>query len=204
MRKSIDTRLIGAYHLFMKEYDEKELLRLLPIALEFATEKHDGQSYGKSDLPHMFHVKKVVAKVDELFRGVVSASHLLRLKIIAYLHDVIEDCDVLREEIASIFGEDIAESVFLISVSPSHPETGERLKSRREKHLFYNPQVASKVDVILVKLADRIGNVSHSGEQGSSLFKMYQKEHPSFRSTIRPSCPGKFLFAFDILDDLLK
>ena len=68
-------------------------------ALEFATEKHKGQldRAGKPYIEHPKAVAKMLKGEDE--------------KIVAMLHDTVEDTDATIEEIRSKFGEKIADAV---------------------------------------------------------------------------------------------
>lgn len=170
-------------------------------ARRFSAKKHAGQLYGSH--PYVFHLAQVEDKVVELYAGLLEYDHIIRLRILARLHDIVEDTDATSEEIELRFGLDMSESVSLISTVEVHPEDGTPLKYRREKHVFTYPRIASKLDVILVKLADRLANVSHAKTTGGPL-KMYMKEHPKFRSAIRPYTPEKFMFVWDILDELLE
>lgn len=68
-------------------------------ALEFATEKHSGQvdRAGKPYIEHPKAVAKMLLKDDE--------------KVVALLHDTVEDTDATIEEIRSKFGDKIADAV---------------------------------------------------------------------------------------------
>ena len=83
---------------------DKELDQLLVRrAFDFAREKHTGQTR-RSGEPYILHPIAVAAILADLEMGpeVLAA---------ALLHDVVEDCGVSREELAGIFGEEIAQLV---------------------------------------------------------------------------------------------
>ena len=85
---------------------EMEQVRL---AYEIASRAHEGQMRDEGS-PYILHPLRVaVSLVDEL--DIVSP----KLVCAALLHDVIEDSPVTREQIASMFGEEVAEIVWLLT-----------------------------------------------------------------------------------------
>lgn len=90
------------------ELTEKELA-LVAEAFEFACEAHAGQMRDEGT-PYIVHpVRVAAALVNEL--EVFSP----RLVCAALLHDVIEDSPTSRAQIAQMFGEEIAEVVWLLT-----------------------------------------------------------------------------------------
>ena len=69
----------------------------------FAKKAHEGQ-VDKSGKPYFGHPKAVAAMVE----GEVE-------KTVAYLHDVVEDTGVSVEEIRSLFGDEVADAVDLLT-----------------------------------------------------------------------------------------
>lgn len=72
---------------------------LLKMAEEFATEKHRGQ-VDRAGKPYINHPRVVADGVD----GV-------KEKIVAWLHDTVEDSGATVSEIREVFGDDIADAV---------------------------------------------------------------------------------------------
>ena len=79
--------------------------------------------------------------------------------VTALLHDVIEDTPATRDEIAELFGEEIAELVEGVTklsqagaVTPSTPRQAENLRK-------FILAISKDVRVLLVKLADRLHNM---------------------------------------------
>ena len=68
-------------------------------AEKFAEEKHFGQ-FDRAGAPYIEHPRAVAAKVD------TDAE-----KIVAFLHDTVEDTNATLDEISVLFGSDIAEAV---------------------------------------------------------------------------------------------
>jgi GTP pyrophosphokinase len=81
------------------EYD----IDLLIKAINFATEKHNGQ-FREDGKPYISHPLAVAESVTSP-----------KARIIAVLHDVFEDTDTTYEELLNTFGDEIALSVFLLS-----------------------------------------------------------------------------------------
>jgi len=89
-------------------------------ALEMATRAHAGQ-IDKAGADYIEHPKRVAAQFSDE-----------TLQVIALLHDVIEDTEVTREEIAGEFGEEIAAEIDALSRcdSESYEEFIERAAMR--------------------------------------------------------------------------
>ncbi len=83
-------------------------MTLFETALEFATTAHSGQ-LDKSGLPHIMHVLAV-------WNGVRNRS--ITTQIVALLHDTVEDTSVTIDEIRTVFGEEIASAVALLTKNP--------------------------------------------------------------------------------------
>lgn len=66
--------------------------KLLDEAIQFAVEKHAGQ-VDKSGRPYILHPLRVMQSFEDPLE-----------KIVAVLHDVLEDCDVTKHEIFEKFG----------------------------------------------------------------------------------------------------
>jgi (p)ppGpp synthase/HD superfamily hydrolase len=82
---------------------------LLVQAIELATKAHEGQ-VDKCGNPYIEHPKRVMEMADTTEK-----------KIVAILHDVVEDTTVSIEQIHRIFGEDIALAVDAISQRKNEP-----------------------------------------------------------------------------------
>ncbi|MFW6174943.1 MAG: HD domain-containing protein, partial [Chloroflexota bacterium] len=92
-------RLLARIHNYLPE----DRALLVKDALEFAAAAHQGQ-YRESEEPYIEHP---IATAEFLAEREMDATTLSA----ALLHDVIEDCDVTREELEERFGEDVARLV---------------------------------------------------------------------------------------------
>lgn len=107
-------------------------------ALKVATKAHDGQ-YDKGGAPYILHPITVA-------RGVQSDTE----KIIALLHDTVEDTDVTIEEISEKFGPVVADAVNFLT----HKEG--------EEYDDYIDRVSQNKLAIDVKLSDIKNNMDFS------------------------------------------
>ena len=72
-------------------------------AEEFAKKAHEGQ-FDKAGKPYITHPQAVAAQLDDE-----------KAKIVAFLHDTVEDTETTIEEIRAVFGEEIAVAVDLLT-----------------------------------------------------------------------------------------
>lgn len=144
-------------------YIDKNKPSLSQMAADFATQAHGSQQYGKGR-PYSYHLGKVVDAVKKYGGSPVHETA-------AWLHDVLEDTPISREQLQQRFGKDIANIVDLLSNQETKEETFKRIRT--------NP------NAVFVKLADRIANTAE-GQKNSK----YRKEHPLFKSILYR--PGEF------------
>ena len=145
----------------MKNYIDTKVKEARMVAVK----AHAGQYYD-TIFPYEKHLDDVI---DVLTEHDIVSPKLLKA---AYLHDIVEDCDVSYNKIKDYFGEDVAEIVYCVT-----DELGRNRKERKAKTL---PKIASNPDAVIVKLADRIANIQHGGK-----VDMYQKEYLNFRDTLK-------------------
>ena len=86
-----------------KYITDKDELELIKKAYEFAKEKHFGQKRltGEDYIIHPLNVAYILASINADSETICAG----------LLHDVIEDCNVPKEEIIALFGQDIADLV---------------------------------------------------------------------------------------------
>lgn len=132
----------------------------------FATQEHvvkRGQLYGNR-LPYTHHLEQVAKIVSRVTLGTED------MIVAAWLHDVIEDCPgVKAKDITEHFGAVVAGLVSAVTNEPG--------PNRKARHALTYPKIRETENAVIIKLADRLANVS----AGGSLIEMYQKEHEEFR-----------------------
>lgn len=116
----------------------------------FAVEKHKGQKYGDNDYVH--HLQGVVRNVVKRNAD----NPLLAILIaIAWLHDVLEDCDVTLQELINEFGVCIAFSVQDLS------------KTKGQDYKEYMLQCCKTALAREVKICDTLFNLNESFFSGN-------------------------------------
>ncbi|CAB4191808.1 HD/PDEase domain containing protein [uncultured Caudovirales phage] len=163
-----------------------DLSSSVTAAREFAIKAHGDQKYGKH--PYVYHLDKVAEIVrpwgDELM-------------IIAYLHDIMEDTNVMYHRLASQFGSMVANCVLLMTdVSRADRETKKRLANVDFSNAGWDNYPA-----LIVKAADRLANVTESVSTGNTAkLEMYRAEHAEFwAAAYRPMLCNQIWTALDSL-----
>lgn len=119
-------------------------------AMLFAQEKHKGQMYGNKDY-FSYHVCGVVYSLrDSIHQEYCYGAHRGEILISAYLHDVVEDCDVTIEEISREFGTSVALYVDCLT------------KRKGESRENYLERVCTSPVAALIKLHDATQNATQS------------------------------------------
>ena len=88
---------------YIKNYNENYDLELIGRAYDVAAKKHEGQ-FRKSGEPYLIHpvaTAKILAEMGMDDSAIVAG----------LLHDVVEDTDYTKEDLAAEFGNEIAELV---------------------------------------------------------------------------------------------
>lgn len=130
----------------------KEGKKLISDAFEYALKKHEGQ-YRKSGEPYIHHLIEVAYILTTLRGGPATIASGL-------LHDVVEDTDTPIEEIAKLFGEDVAnivESLTKIQRMKLSKRSNFDFEAEDHRKIFLG--MAKDIRVIMVKLADRLHNM---------------------------------------------
>ena len=125
-------------------------LALIGKAYDFAYEKHKNQKRSSGE-PYFVHVLNVAYELAKLKADPSTICAGL-------LHDVIEDCDVGKEEFVSLFGEEIYEMVEAVTKISNLKFTDEK-EYQAVNHRKILIAMAKDVRVILVKLVDRLHNM---------------------------------------------
>ena len=145
-----------------KEYLPEDSMAVISDAYRFAKAAHDGQ-FRLSGEPFIEHPVQTARFLAEMR---LDANALAA----ALLHDVMEDCDVDREELEQRFGEEVAglvEGVTKLTRTELMPEErgpGEGLSNERDVAQAESLRkvlmsMAEDVRVVLIKLADRLHNM---------------------------------------------
>ena len=136
-------RLAGAY------LDQAEVERIHRAFL-FGADAHDGQhrASGEPYIHHPVQVAKILAEMRLDHETIVAA----------LLHDVIEDTPTAKPQIATEFGEAVAELVDGVS-KLTHLSFENRAEAQAENFRKMLMAMARDIRVMLIKLADRLHNM---------------------------------------------
>ena len=148
---------------FLRQYELVDMVRaydpsvnenLLNKAYVFSIKAHGDQKRHSGD-PYYAHPIQVAGILASLHMDVASVCTAL-------LHDVIEDTDTTREELAEMFTEEIAELVDgvtkLSQLELSRPDLS-RERKQAENFQKFVLAMSKDVRVLLVKLCDRLHNM---------------------------------------------
>lgn len=125
-------------------------LNLIKKAYDVAKKKHEGQ-FRKSGDPYIQHPVEVAYILATLHAGPDTIAAGL-------LHDVLEDTDMSKEEMAATFNRDVAEIVDGVTkISKLKYMTKEKALAHNHEKLLL--AMAKDIRVILVKIADRLHNM---------------------------------------------
>jgi len=143
-------------------------------ALNFAIRAHKDQKYG--NLPYAQHILSASTVLTRFGICLADPTDGIYQHMGALLHDTVEDAGVKYREIATEFGERVAEIVYCV--------TDEIGRNRHERHEKTYPKIRQNKDAIIVKLADRITNAEFSASERSRQMDMYRTEYNDFRTAL--------------------
>ena len=125
----------------MKENTVEDLNR----AIIFATERHAGQARKGTDTPYIVHPLETMLILSNMQAD-------LNVQIAGLLHDTVEDTDTILEEIAALFGDDVA------SLVGHHSEDKSKSWAERKTTAIMALKQADERIKMLV-LADKLSNM---------------------------------------------
>lgn len=135
-------------------YLEPDQVKQVYQAYLFGAAAHDGQTRMTGE-PYIFHPLAVARVLAEMHMDT-------NCIIAAILHDVLEDTDVDHAQLASLFGETVADLVDGVS-KLSHLNFGSKAEAQAESFRKMMLAMSKDIRVILVKLADRLHNMRTLG-----------------------------------------
>jgi len=138
----------------IETYLDQQQVELVEQAYIFARDAHEGQKRTSGD-PYITHPVAVARILSEI--------HLDHQTIMAALmHDVIEDTEVSRDELAEKFGESVAELVEGVS-KLTKIKFSTRAEAQAENFRKMMMAMVRDIRVIMIKLADRLHNMRTLG-----------------------------------------
>lgn len=137
-------------------------------ALMVAEKAHRNQTY--DIYPYMYHIRQVAKIAEDL-------GYDESIIVASILHDTLEDTELSYNDIKKAFGIEVAEIVYCV--------TDELGRDREEKKEKTYPKIKSNWKATVVKICDRIANVTHSKDYNKSMYEKYFKENDKFILNIK-------------------
>ena len=157
-------------------------------AQKFAFEAHKDQKRKYTGEPYFNHCEEVANIVS-------SVEHTVEMIAAAYLHDTVEDCGILIEEIEQKFGTIVADLVRDLT-DISQPEDGNRAARKaidREHTAKASPFAKT------IKLADLISNSKSITELDPDFAKVYLKEKKLLMEFLKEGNPILYQRAMEFI-----
>jgi GTP diphosphokinase / guanosine-3',5'-bis(diphosphate) 3'-diphosphatase len=134
----------------LEKYHPHPDLESVRKAYDFAHKCHEGQVRVSGE-PYVTHVVDTALLVCQLKLDVPSV-------VSALLHDTLEDCDTTQQEIANLFGDEVADIVQGVTkLTRIEFESKEEKQAENVRKMLL--AMAKDIRVILVKLCDRLHNM---------------------------------------------
>ena len=152
--------------------DHEKLLEHYKFAKKVAAMMHCGQEYGAN--PYTYHLQQV-----EMVLNRFGFKDDWTVRIIAWLHDLIEDTEVSYNQVRQAFGEYIADIVYAV--------TNEMGRNRAERFSKTYPKIKDNRNALIIKLADRIANIEFAKGTDTNYVNMYKKEWKTFYEALYDS-----------------
>ncbi len=168
---------------------------LIAQAADFAKTAHEkmGQRRKYSGEPYIVHPQAVATTVAGVTDDVATIAA-------AWLHDVVEDTPVTLEQLADLFGPDIAALVSDLT-NASSPEDGNR-QQRKAIDRQHTTQADPRAKT--VKLADLIDNLSDIAEADPGFARIYLGEKQLQLQVLTEGHPELFQHVETIIRDGLQ
>ncbi|MFN2308273.1 MAG: bifunctional GTP diphosphokinase/guanosine-3',5'-bis pyrophosphate 3'-pyrophosphohydrolase [Gammaproteobacteria bacterium] len=138
----------------LETYLEPDQVREVYRAYLFSAEAHEGQSRVSGE-PYIYHplaVAQILADMRMDYKSLIAA----------ILHDVIEDTGTLKEQVARMFGDEVAELVDGVS-KLTQIKFESQAEAQAENFRKMILAMVRDIRVILIKLADRLHNMRTLG-----------------------------------------
>lgn len=149
MAKNRDMTADELFEIIAK-YMNEEHVAFVKKAYEVAKSAHDGQ-FRSSGEPYILHPVQVAGILAQLQMDPSTVAA-------GFLHDVVEDTDVSREDIIEQFGEEVAMLVDGVTkLEKLKFKSKEEKQAENHRKMFI--AMAQDIRVILIKLADRLHNM---------------------------------------------
>lgn len=143
---------------------------------KYGIECHEKVNHFYGEFPYSKHLNDVYL-FAEMFIYLVDDEFKEHVLNACWVHDVIEDCRQTYNDVLNNSCFEVAEIAYALS-----NEKGKTRKERANKK--YYSGIRKTNGATFVKICDRLANVKHSKDSGSSMFEKYKKEHREFENEL--------------------
>ncbi len=134
----------------LESYLESAQVAEVYQAYLFGAQAHEGQKRASGE-PYIYHplaVARIMCEMRMDYKSIIAA----------LLHDVIEDTPTLKEQLAEVFGDEVAELVDGVS-KLTHLDFVSKAEEQAENFRKMMLAMVKDIRVIIIKLADRLHNM---------------------------------------------
>jgi (p)ppGpp synthase/HD superfamily hydrolase len=154
--------------------------QLVEKAKRFAEQAHAGQVRKYSGEPYFVHPARVAARVASYTGNPV-------VRAAAYLHDVLEDCEVSLAQLHKEFGGAVVALVVELT-NPSKKFPSLKRAARKDMDRAYLGGVSAEAQ--LIKIIDRLDNISEISQAPIDFQKIYKTESINLAHSLKKAPPG--------------
>lgn len=155
--------------------NERECSLAYNAMLEYAMKKHAGATYDKG-APYIVHCVGVSNVANRFGVAVTDLDFGFHVHMACIGHDLIEDAGVKYCNLKAVFGDVVAELIYLC--------TDEKGRYREEVNAKTWPELAKDHRAVTVKLCDRIFNMETSLANSSHQLTRYVNEYAAFKKAL--------------------
>lgn len=159
--------MIGQNILFKLYFENNQILsKMVSRAENVAKEKHKKQFRKFDNNPYFYHPKRVA----EIISKYKKSKYLPHLISAAYLHDILEDTDLSTKHLKSLFGD------LVTSIVKELTSDQKKINQFGKQKYLADKMINMSSWALVIKLADRLDNLSDLNKASNDFKKKYIKE----------------------------
>lgn len=149
------------------------MIKLSEKARIYASNCHEKSNHFYGENPYSFHLEMVAETAKLFLTEKYSVEEKELILAACWVHDIIEDARQTYNDVKKELSVEVAEIAYAL--------TNEKGRNRAERaNDKYYEGIRNTPHAILVKLCDRIANITYSKQTNSPLFDVYKKENDNF------------------------
>lgn len=147
-------------------------MNIIERAKQYAISCHKDVNQKYANRDYDFHLK-MVAKFAESYQYLIPENLRQDFIAAAWTHDVIEDARQTYNDVKNATNKNVAELTYALT-----NEKGKNRKERASKKYYQDMRLVE--GALLLKICDRLANVTYSKMFGSRMYKAYENENADF------------------------